>query len=102
MMYLTITIAIHIHSLVIQSCLCDEPRDSLPKGYDQSPSLTGWTQEFDYYSVAYELNVQDIVDILHVSLIQISWIYPLQNIIIIFEIQNLTEGQTMNISDILC
>ena len=69
---LTITISIHIHSLARNSCLWFEPRDTFPTGYDLSPSLTGWTQEFDYYSVAYELNVQDIVDILHVSLIQIS------------------------------
>ena len=93
---LTINIAIRIHFLASQSCLWDEPRDTSPKGYDLRLSLTGWNQEFHYYSVAYKYYVQYVVDILHVSCINMFWIYPLQNILIIFEFQTLTGGRTMN------
>ena len=63
---LNITLAIHIHSLVIQICLGGEPMDSSPKVYDLSHPLTGWNREFEYSTVAYQYNLQDILALPHV------------------------------------
>ena len=52
MMYVTITLALHIHFLVIQRFLRGELRDASPEVYDQDPSLTVLTNNFDYYLVA--------------------------------------------------
>ena len=41
MMYVNITLSLHIHSLVIQRCLGVEPRYASSKGYYQSPTLNG-------------------------------------------------------------
>ena len=41
MTYLTITLALHIHFLVIQHCLGGKTMDASPKGYDLRPPLRG-------------------------------------------------------------